>query len=125
MRRQDQLKGFYLDVSRYTYNYLDDSRLDNLVIKLANKDEKRIFKALIKNSFLIVNEKETDAVMFDICELGVRVRFIESDKGETYIDFVNMLYHYADTEDSRLVNLTEKRLFRESLDYGFNYLASK
>lgn len=120
MNKQTLLKGFYLDVSRYSFNYLSDNHLDSLIIKLDSEKERTIFKSLMKNSFNTDSELENKAVMLYIDVKGTCLKYIDSNEGMSLKEFIDILYRYADREDSSISKLTQKRLFKESLDFGLN-----
>ena len=124
MNSNNELKEFYLDIARYTFDYLFENRETSFVIKLSSNKERRRFKAIMDNAFIFVESNETSCVLIYVDKVGICARYVEGSEGESYDDFVNMLYRFADREDSTLTHVTTKRLFTESLRNGFKYIDS-
>ena len=118
MNNISKVDEFYLDVARYTFNYLSESDKNSLVVKLCNMNEKRKLDFLIRKVFQFAESEPTSSVLIYADKTGLCARYVESDEGESYDDFVNMLYMFADREDSTLTHLTTKRLFTENLRNG-------
>lgn len=118
-----ELKGFYLDVARYVFDYMCDSHKKAFVIHTRSEEEQNILHILLKECFYLPNGEKTNYVKLEMFELGVRSIYVEEQDAEDYESFVNSLYRYADKEDSMIEKDVQKRLFTESLRHGFKVLS--
>lgn len=116
------MNGFYLDVARYTFDYLFESRRKSVIISLNDSKEKRIMGRLLEKCFYQNKSSKLDCVEFTMFELGIKGEYVNKEATLTFVEYVDALMRYARDEDSKVFKYTRKRLFQESLNYGFNRL---
>lgn len=113
------MNGFYLDVARYTFNYLFETRRKSFVISLQTKKEMKAMKLLLKNCFYqrgIFTKSYVELKMF---ELGVKGEYVDECKSITFDEYKEILSRYAKSEDFTISSYTRKKLFQDNLNGGF------
>lgn len=125
LNKQKIREEFYQDVARYVYDYLYDSDLEGIVIKLDSKQEKRLMKTLMEKCFYASNDTETDYVRLEMFDLGVRGRYVIKGTTLNMDNFMSICYKYALNEDSRLPVPAQRGLFKEILDIGFETIINQ
>lgn len=116
---EQKMKGFFYDVSRYTFNYLFDLGERSFVVRCTKNDVKELIKIFKIKNLKLTNKKEyfvriiLRSDIFDFEEAG-------ECESISYEELIAILYRSASKEDDGLSLHTEKRLFKESLDYGFS-----
>ena len=116
-----KMKGFHLDVARYTFNYLFDLGEQSIVVRCNQKEAKELKAIFNANDLLLTNKAEYF--------ISITLKFdnfvfleVDSQKAILYEELRSALYRSASKEDSEISLMTQKRLFKQSLDYGFRNL---
>ena len=120
----EKMKGFYLDIARYTFNYLFDLGVFSLSVRCTSQDAKE-FKKIFHADELKLSNKEEHYISIILKEDNFSFIEIDECNAISYEEFIACLYRYARKEDDSISLLTQKRLFKESLDYGFSNLRSE
>ena len=124
---KEKITGFYLDVVRYSFNYLFDNEIDDLRIYLDTESEKKIITNIQRHCFRKrVKPKEDDnVVVLTLDNDGLSLSYTKGDYDLTFNQYIDLLYNYADKDDLKVTQFVQKRLFKESLDYGFKRIGLK
>ena len=117
--------GFFLDVGRYTFDYLFDNDKSEIRILLSSEQEKKIMKTLLSKCSIPTNGEDSNVVLISIEDYGLSATYVDEEYDLDFKDYIKMLYSYADKDDKKVSEFVEKRLFKESLDYGFRRIGLK
>lgn len=115
----DNLEDFYLDVSRYTFDYLFDNELKSFNIQLYTKLDKRIMSSLFRNSFIPIKSKRTNYVSLKITPEGIKGTYVSESESISLDDYIRILFKYAKKEDKKIEHLTQRKLFQNIIRNGF------
>lgn len=118
---EQKMKGFYLDVARYTFNYLFDLGEQSIVVRCSHK-EARELKTIFHANKLILESRSEHFINIILKYDNFVFEEVESQKAILYEDLKVAIYRIAHKEDKEISLMTQKRLFSQSLDYGFKNL---
>ena len=121
----NKLAGFFLDIGRYTFDYLFDNDKSKVRILLSNDNEKKVMKTLLERCEIPTSNSLSDIISISIEDFGLSANYISDEYDMTFTQFIEMLYKYAEKDDQAVKTMVEKRLFKESLDYGFRRIGFK
>ena len=116
-----KMKGFHLDVARYTFNYLFDLGEQSIVVRCNQKEAKEL-KAIFNANDLLLSNKAEYFISITLKFDNFVFLEVDSQKAISYEELKSALYRSASKEDSEISLMTQKRLFKQSLDYGFRNL---
>lgn len=116
------LEGFFIDVQRYTANFLIENTLQRIVIKLDDEVSRKIMRGLLDYSFEFIPSTEDDFIQISLGSYYLNAQYVEQGGEFTFEDFKKMLYRNAYLDDLDVKETSKKALFKQSLDYGFAYL---
>ena len=116
-----KMKGFHLDVARYTFNYLFDLGEQSIVVRCNQKEAKEL-KAIFNADDLLLSNKAEYFISITLKFDNFVFLEVDSQKAILYEELRSALYRSASKEDSEISLMTQKRLFKQSLDYGFRNL---
>ena len=112
-------KEFYLDVSRYTFDYLFDIGKKSMVVHLNNKLERKVMSTLMKNCFLGFSIKKTNYVLLRLCSDGIKASYISEKASVSMDEFICILFDYAKMEDKKIEHMTQSKVFTNIISKGF------
>ena len=118
---EQKMKGFHLDVARYTFNYLFDLGEQSIVVRCSSK-EARELKALFNIKDLKLIDRSEHFISISLKFDNFVFEEVNLQKAMLYKDLKLTLYRFANKEDNDISLMTQKRLFTQSLDYGFRNL---
>lgn len=113
---------FYLDLVRYTFDHLFDTRKKELVIYLETIDEKRIMSSLLKHAFTFKETARGDYLQINFSSEGLLAQFVSKREAISFSSYVRMLYKYAQEEDKKIEHLTRSKIFENIIKSGFSRL---
>ncbi len=111
-----RLNSFYLDVSRYLFDYMFDLDESSINVSLKTYNDLLIIKSLLK-----VNKiygEGTDVVSIIYLNNQLFMKFAKNNKTISVNKLIEILYRYAKKEDESLAFRSSKSLFVQNLDFG-------
>ena len=113
---------FYLDLRRYTFDYLFDNEQNQLVIHLETSNDKRIMSSLLKHVFSVTNDNNSDYLLIKFSIKGLMASFVSEQDSITFIEYLKLVYKYAIEEDKKIEHLTHSKIFENIIKSGFSRL---
>lgn len=111
-----RLTNFYLDVSRYLFNYMFDLDEGSINVSLETYNDLLFLKNLF-NENKIYGEG-TNTISIVCLNNQLFLKFTNNKKCINVTKLVEILYRYAKKEDESIAFRTNKSLFVLNLEYG-------
>lgn len=121
-KSNSNLNEFYLDVSRYTFDYLFDIGKRSFVIELNSKSERKMMSSLFRHAFISEGLKKSNYLLLKLSQEGIVATYINQKDGISFEEYVGILYSYAKQEDKKIEHLTQSKLFENIIKSGFSTL---
>ncbi len=121
-KSNSNLNEFYLDVSRYTFDYLFDIGKRSFIIELNSKNERKMMSSLFRHAFISEGAKRSDHIMLKMSQEGITASYVDKKDGISFEEYVRILFSYAKQEDKKIEHLTQSKLFENIIESGFSNL---